>query len=313
MSNYNTILIKRRTSGSAGAPGSLSGGELAFNEVDSTLYYGSNAGVISVAGSGAYVDRTTSQTIGGDKTFTGLTTLSSTTFSLNSVIDLGANLITNVLDPLNDQDAATKKYVDDLGTTGNTAVNTLSTEVYNTFVKLTDDRAVTLTGGLDVTSGLDADTITTTGNAEIGGNLTVTGDFTVLGEFSQLETTTTVTSAFSITNSGSQTALTVEQTGSFDIAEFIDDGATALIIKNGGNVGIGTDSPNEKLTVVGSISATEDIFARNGDFTGTLDVNSTTTLNGAVTVNSSLTVVADLSGTENTSYLVNFIIDGGVF
>jgi hypothetical protein len=36
----NKILIRRRLTGNAGAPSSLHNGELAFNEVDSTLYYG---------------------------------------------------------------------------------------------------------------------------------------------------------------------------------------------------------------------------------------------------------------------------------
>ena len=36
----NSIRIKRRASGSAGAPSTLKNGELAFNEVDSILYYG---------------------------------------------------------------------------------------------------------------------------------------------------------------------------------------------------------------------------------------------------------------------------------
>lgn len=40
MSSNNKILIRRRISGNAGPPLTLSNGELAFNEVDSTLYYG---------------------------------------------------------------------------------------------------------------------------------------------------------------------------------------------------------------------------------------------------------------------------------
>jgi len=50
-----TIQIKRRTTGSAGAPASLASGEIAFNEVDSTLYYGAAAGIVPIAGSGATV------------------------------------------------------------------------------------------------------------------------------------------------------------------------------------------------------------------------------------------------------------------
>ena len=40
----NIVRIKRRTSGSAGAPSSLENAELAFNEVDNTLYYGEGTG-----------------------------------------------------------------------------------------------------------------------------------------------------------------------------------------------------------------------------------------------------------------------------
>ena len=281
----------------------LSGGELAFNEVDTTLYYGSNAGVIAIGGDGAFVNRTSAQSVSGVKTFedgiilpnspvnstdgankgyvdteidslsaamqTDINNLESNTNTAISSLsaelkgDIGT-LETNLTTTIVAVSSDLQTQINNLNTSSTTAVDSLSTEVYNTFVKLTDDRAVTLTGGLDVTGNLDSDTINTTGNVGVGGSLTVTGDLTVLGAFSQLETTTTVTSAFSVVNSGSQTALTVEQTGSFDIAEFIDDGATALIIKDGGNVGIGTAAPNEKLTVSGNISASGTIYAGAG-------------------------------------------------
>ena len=75
----NTLRIKRRGSGSAGAPSSLENAELAFNEVDNTLYYGEGTGgaggsastVLAIAGDGAFVNKTGTQTISGDKTFTG--------------------------------------------------------------------------------------------------------------------------------------------------------------------------------------------------------------------------------------------------
>lgn len=66
MSNINTILIKRRTTGEAGAPASLSGGELAFNEVNSVLYYGSENGVIPIGGSGEFATNTLVGSISAD-------------------------------------------------------------------------------------------------------------------------------------------------------------------------------------------------------------------------------------------------------
>lgn len=73
----NTIRIKRRATGSPGAPASLENAELAFNEVDDILYYGKGTGgaggtattVEAIGGKGAYVGLTGDQTIAGTKTF----------------------------------------------------------------------------------------------------------------------------------------------------------------------------------------------------------------------------------------------------
>ena len=80
------IKIKRRLTGSPGAPATLASSELAFNHVDSTLYigYGDNGSgaansVIAIGGAAAlgdYVTLNTAQTISGDKTFTGDVNLS---------------------------------------------------------------------------------------------------------------------------------------------------------------------------------------------------------------------------------------------
>jgi hypothetical protein len=72
----NVIRIKRRVSGAFGAPSSLKSAELAHNEVDDTLYVGKGddgggnaTSVIALAGKGAFVDRSSAQTVGGKKTF----------------------------------------------------------------------------------------------------------------------------------------------------------------------------------------------------------------------------------------------------
>jgi hypothetical protein len=75
----NIVRIKRRATGSPGAPTSLANAELAFNEVDNVLYYGKGTGgeggtattVDAIAGSGAFLTLSTAQTISGNKTFTG--------------------------------------------------------------------------------------------------------------------------------------------------------------------------------------------------------------------------------------------------
>lgn len=73
----NVIQIKRRIAGgSAGQPTSLAAGELAYSEVDDTLYIGiSGPGVEVIGGLGAFVNLTSAQTITGVKTFTGATVL----------------------------------------------------------------------------------------------------------------------------------------------------------------------------------------------------------------------------------------------
>jgi len=72
----NTIQLKRRVSGVAGAPATLKSGELAHNEVDDTLYVGKGddgsgnaTSIVPVAGSGGFVARVGTQTVGGAKTF----------------------------------------------------------------------------------------------------------------------------------------------------------------------------------------------------------------------------------------------------
>ena len=73
----NTIQLKRRVAGVAGAPAALKSGEIAHNEVDDTLYVGKGddgagnaTSVVPLAGKGSFVDLTAAQSIAGAKTFT---------------------------------------------------------------------------------------------------------------------------------------------------------------------------------------------------------------------------------------------------
>lgn len=72
----NTFQIKRRTTGSAGAPNSLLGGELAFNEVGEVLYIGTATVPSAIGGIGSFLTIDTTQTVVSAKTFTDAVALS---------------------------------------------------------------------------------------------------------------------------------------------------------------------------------------------------------------------------------------------
>lgn len=86
--------VRRRATGLPGAPSGLLNGELAFNEVDNILYYGKGvssgvdaATVEAVGGAGligTLVTLGTTQTITGDKTFSGVTNVPTVTGGDNS-------------------------------------------------------------------------------------------------------------------------------------------------------------------------------------------------------------------------------------
>jgi hypothetical protein len=101
----NTLRIKRRVSGAAGAPSGLKNAELAFNEVDGILYYGKGTDgngdattIPAIAGDGAFVSLTGTQTISGAKTFSGTLGLTGATidgFSTTGAVTIGGDLTVN--------------------------------------------------------------------------------------------------------------------------------------------------------------------------------------------------------------------------
>lgn len=269
---YNTLLIKRRLldSPNTGIP-VLSGGELAYNEKTSELYYGSGAPgsevTISIAGSGAFVATRHEgiQDIFGEKTFT------------RNVILSGATV------------------KDQLLVTG--AVETSAALITN---DLTVQKQVLVTGAVN------ASAVNVTNDLTVDNDLLVKGNLTVEGTMTQIDTEVTVTSAFEVTNLGTGPALTVTQLGDEAIAAFYDDSAAVALYVDGhagraGNVGVGTDQADERLTVLGNISASGSITTFGSTF------------NGDTTFNNNVTVVGSLSGTPGVSILEGFIISGGDF
>lgn len=140
----NTLRIKRRAAGNTGSPSSLENAELAFNEVDDTLYYGKGSGgaggsattVEAIGGSGAFVTITTNQTsISGDKTFTG-------------AVNVGAATATTAATSDDSTKIATTAYVQAQGyLEANTAITGA------TKAKITYDADGLVTAGADLTAG----------------------------------------------------------------------------------------------------------------------------------------------------------------
>jgi hypothetical protein len=273
----NQIRIKRRaSSGSAGAPSALKNAELAYNEADNVLYYGfgddgsGNAtSIIGIAGSGNNVTVGTTQTISGDKTFSGLVDLTGT-FKINNVE------VTATAVELN--------YTGDLGTfTGTTigdnldlkdALQALETALENANADAVDLRTMSGTADGDTnlgtfTGGIIADSSTTkaalqaleTETENVRGDLQnvlgVSDEDTDLGTF----TGTTITN-----NSSVKTALQELETA-------LEDGSGALAGDSGT-----ADFASGSVTVAGGTGITT---VGDNSTTLTIDLDNT-----AVTANS---------------------------
>ena len=108
------------------------------------------------------------------------------------------------------------------------------------------------------------------GSMNIFGNVLIYGSLSALSGLEFITTKATTTSSLSIVNIGIGPALYVEQDGFYDIARFVDrEGGIVLNVGNitpaapgatGGVIGIRTDFPNHTLTVVGTFSASSDIY-----------------------------------------------------
>lgn len=143
---------------------------------------------------------------------------------------------------------------------------------------------ITVYNSITAISGIDVNTLTVSNSASInqlsiggaglsgynlaiGGDAYVGGNLTIAGSAVFHNTQYTTTSSISVTNNGTGPALVVEQTGDQAVAAFYDDGNIALYVdghaSRPGYVGIGTVTPNVELTVVGSISATGQIYGSN--------------------------------------------------
>ena len=282
----NILRIKRRVaSGASGAPSSLKNAELAFNEADNTLYYGfgddgnGNANNIpAIGGIGAFVALSTSQTITGNKTFSGTVVVST---------------------PTSNTHASTKLYVDQqIANVSNIVANvatafTVSGDSGSNQTITSGTDTLTISGGTGLSSVAGAtDTITinldntTVTGGSYGGAGTV-GTFTV---DAQGRLTTAGNTAIAITASqvsdfdeAAQDAVNSAITAGTGISKSYNDGSNTLTITNSGVVSL-AGTANEIA-----------VSASNGSVTLSLASN--------VTIPNNLTVTGDLIVQGNTTTL----------
>jgi hypothetical protein len=276
----NTIRIKRRASGNAGAPSSLENAELAFNEVDDILYYGEGTGglngsattILAIAGSGAFTTLSTDQTITGNKTFSG-------------------NVI--VPTPTANSHAATKAYVDGAVTAVATSFTAAGDSGSVTITTGTD--TLTIAGGTGLTS-IAAATDTVTINLD---NTAVTA-----GSYGAANTVAT----FTVDAQGRLTAAgnTTISINAGQITGFTEDAqdAAAALFTNGTHNGIAAtyDDANSKL----NLNVSDFTITLGGDLTGNVTITdlASATLTATVAANS-----VEL-GTDTTGNYVGSVAAG---
>lgn len=280
----NTIRIKRRASGATGAPASLKNAELAFNEVDNVLYYGFGSDVngdantvVSIGGSGAFLTLSGTQTITGNKTFSGTVALgSSASASTQTAGD-------------NSTKVATTAYVDSAvssATVSTEAVQDIvgaqiATNGSHTGISATYDDAGD--GAIDLA-------LTTTGvtNGSYGGAATV-GTFTV--------------DSYGRLTAAGNTSISISSSAVSNFDEAAQDAAAALFT-NATHSGIAAsyDDANAKL----SLDVADFTITLGGDLTG----NVTITNLGSATLNATIAADSVALGTDTTGNYVGSISAG---
>ena len=251
----NTLRIKRRTSGAAGAPATIENAELAFNEADNILYYGTGTGgaggsatsVIAIAGYGAYLTLGTTQTVTGDKTFSG--TVSVATPSANA-------------------HAATKLYVNN-GLANVATTFTVAGDSGTSQTITTGTDTLTISGGTglsSVASTTDTVTINLDNTAVTAASYGAAGSVATFTVDAQGRLTAAANSTISITASQISDRATNLVTG-------LTGTANEIAVSNSG-VGAVTISLPSNVTISNNLTVTGDLTVQGN----------TTTLNTATLV-----------------------------
>lgn len=282
----NAIRIKKRAAGgAAGAPSALRSSELAFNEQDLTLYYGSGddgsanaTSILAIAGAGAYVSLGTTQTVSGDKTFTGSVDLTGATATAATQAT-GTNN-TTIATTAFVADAISGVYVDPLTTDGDIVIRSGGSTTRLGIGSA--GQVLTVVGGIPAWQD--------TANA---GTLNIAADGAFSGSVDLDTQTLSIVGGTGLTTSGSGQTITVD----------LDDTAvTPNSYGAAGSVATFTVDQQGRLTAAGTTaisitsSQVSDLGTTLGDYvsktaTGTESMVGSLTIGGNLTVNGTTTTI----------------------
>lgn len=286
----NTIRIKRRATGLGGAPSSLKNAELAFNEVDNVLYYGTGTDingdantVISIGGTGAFVSLSDTQTVTGNKTFSGTVALgSSATASTKSQSD-------------NSTSVATTAYVD-TAIAGVGGTLTVAGDTANTDVVVGTD-TFTISGGTGLSSAATTDTIT----------LNLDDTAVSAGDYGSASTVSTFTvDAQGRLTAASNSAIQIATTAVTGLQEYIED-ISAATLTGATHSGLSATYDDTAGTV--ALNVDDFTITLAGDLTG----SATITNLGNATLTATVAADSVALGTDTTgNYMVDVTAGTGI-
>lgn len=290
----NTIRIKRRSSaGAAGVDGlTLQNAELAFNEADDTLYYGKGTGgaggtatsIISIAGPGAYVGLSGTQTITGNKTFSGTIALgasatattksannNSTSVATTAYVDSAISGVGQFAGLTFAGDTGTSEPIasgDTFKVSGGTGLSSVASATDTVTINL-DNTAVTA-GSYGSASAIPTFTVDAQGRLTAAGTASISTSFTVDAD-----------SGDNLTISGGDTFVIVGGTGLTSVAS-----ATDTLTLNLDNTAV----------TPGSYGGAASVGSFTVDAQGRLTAASSTTIEIALGTNTSGSYVATITG-----------------
>ncbi len=272
----NTILIKRRTSGTAAPTTSdISQGELAFVEAAQKLYYrDSSDNIREIGGAGAFLKSNENDTMNGDLTITGALTVQGTTTTVDSttVSIADANM---ELASTNNNDGSNGVVTDtvDFGVYGNfnKAPGGANTTAYGGFFRDASD-----SGKFKFYTGLEAEPTSTVNTDGTGYTAATVVAGTFEGNLAGSPTITAATVATSLDMNGNE--LILDADGDTSITADTDD---QIDIKIGGADEINiTSTVIQPATDAGMSLGTASNKFSNLYASGTVDLGTTVNIDG---------------------------------